>query len=395
MAAPVWAGAAVGATECGTAGEATVTLGSVTLAALAIPGLLLSAPADAQPRSDEASVSVKLSHYADRQPGLERIRVTSPAVAAYLPLASDFSLEVTSTYDAVSGASPRWHSAVSGASRFTEHRTAGSGRLRHHADGWSLAGGVAGSSERDYRSLATSLDLTVDSEDRNRSWLLSLAHTRDEIHPVNRVVRSERRFTSDVLVGVTQNWTAEDVLQVLVRHSRGRGYFNDPYKIVDRRPRARDQSSILLRGNHTLGARADVLRWSWRFYDDSFGVRAHTVTLDWAMPLGAQWRVTPGLRYHTQRAADFYYDPVYSPTIGEPYPIDWPRRILSSDHRLSAFGALTASVRVDWQVSARWAVDLRIDRYEQRSSWRLGGKGSPGLAPLSALQVIAGASVRF
>ncbi|MFN3630960.1 MAG: DUF3570 domain-containing protein, partial [Casimicrobiaceae bacterium] len=195
--------------------------------------------------------------------------------------------------------------------------------------------------------------------------------------------------------GVTQNWTARDALQVLVRHGRGRGYFSDPYKIIDQRPRTRNQSSLLVRGNHQVGPRDDVLRWSWRYYRDSFGVRAHTATLDWVVPLGSSWKVTPGLRYHTQSAASFYYDPVYHPTIGEPYPIDWPRTFASADHRLSAFGAVTASIRFDWQISSRWAMDLRIDRYEQRSAWRLGGAGSPGLSPMSALQVIAGVSARF
>jgi hypothetical protein len=31
-----------------------------------------------------------------------------------------------------------------------------------------------------------------------------------------------------------------------------------------------------------------------------------------------------------------------------------------------------------------WTVDLKFERYEQRGTWRIGGAGSPGLAPFSA-----------
>lgn len=371
------------------------TLGSVSLAALAIPGLWVAPAAATQPPGTAPELSVKLSHYRDAQPGFDRIRVTSPALAAHLPLSSEFVLELATTYDGVSGASPRWHSAVSGASRFTEHRTAGSGRLRYLGEHWTMAASAASSTERDYRSQAVAVEFTFDSDDRNRSWLVSLANTRDHIHPVNRVVRQDRRFTNEILAGVTQNWTANDVVQVLARHSRGRGYFNDPYKIVDRRPRERDQTSLVIRWNHHRPDSGLTWRSSYRYYRDSFGIRAHTTTLDLVLPLGQRLQMTPGVRYHSQSAANFYYDPIYSPTIGEPYPIDWPRRLLSSDHRLSAFGAGTVSLRLDWQMTDRWHMDARVDHYQQRSPWRLGGNGSPGLAPLRAHQIAVGMTFRF
>jgi hypothetical protein len=71
---------------------------------------------------------------------------------------------------------------------------------------------------------------------------------------------------------------------------------------------------------------------------------------------------------------------------GEPY---------TADTRLSAFGALTPAIRIDKQFDQGWSADLSFSYYQQRSSWRLGGSGSPGLLPLSARWISIGVSKTF
>jgi hypothetical protein len=68
---------------------------------------------------------------------------------------------------------------------------------------------------------------------------------------------------------------------------------------------------------------------------------------------------------------------------------------LSADHRLSGFGAWTVGLKVGWNPLPGWSTDLKLERYEQRGSWRLGGPGSPGLAPLQATFWQWGLSRRF
>jgi hypothetical protein len=376
-------------------GSPNANLGSIALAALALHSLLSSTSAHGETIADSPQLAFKIAHYQDRQPGLDRIRVTSPAIALYLPIASDWSLDLTTSYDGVSGASPRWHSAISGASGMTDHRTAGSARLGYRSQHWSATLSAAHSHERDYRSQAASVEFKFESSDRNRSWTVGIGASRDHIHPVNGVVTNERRRLEEVLLGVTQNLSADAVVQLSYRRSQQRGYLDDPYKIIDRRPRARDQDLWVLRWNHYLSDTSGVLRSYYRYYRDSFRIRAHTVQVEWVKPLSERWSITPGLRYHSQSAAYFYYDPVYHPQIGEPFPIDWPRALLSPDHRLSAFGALTFSLRADYVLNSRWSLDARVDYYEQRASWRAGGGGSPGLAHLSATQWMLGVKHRF
>jgi Protein of unknown function (DUF3570) len=368
-------------------------VGSITLAALALPGVVATSAAQVTPL-EEGVVSIKVNAYQDRQPGLERIRAISPGLYLALPVASQWSFEASLVYDDVSGASPRWHSAISSASRMSDYRKAGTAKITRSFERFSIALGGAYSDETDFRSRALSTEFRVASDDNNRTWSLALAQTDDAIHPVNEIVLNESRRTRDVAIGVTQNWSKNDVVQLNASYSRGRGYYSDSYKVIDRRPRERDQSSVLLRWNHHFESSGDTLRSAWRFYRDTFGVRAHTFDVAYAKPFGERFVVTPSLRYHTQNAADFYYDPVYDPIIGEPFPVGNPR-FASPDHRLSAFGAITIGARLDWRIDQQWSADLKLEAYEQRSSWRLGGGGSPGLAPLRATIAQIGLTRRF
>jgi hypothetical protein len=107
----------------------------------------------------------------------------------------------------------------------------------------------------------------------------------------------------------------------------------------------------------------------------------------WHQPLGDGWSVKPSLRYYTQAAADFYFDPPFPQgfSLGEPY---------TADTRLSAFGALTPGVMVAKLLPDGWRIDLKVEFYRQRSDWRAGG-GSAGLEPLSARWIQTGISKTF
>ncbi len=372
---------------------AGVAFGSITLAALALPGLMATV-VHAESAPTEGVVSLKLQMYEDRQPGLDRVRVIAPSLYLFAPIASQWSIEATAVHDNISGATPRWHTNISGASRMDDKRNAGTAKVTRYFDRWSLGVGASTSDEYDYRSNAASIDARVSSADNNTTWYVGAGWASDTINPVNRLVRNEHKRTQELMLGVTQAWTKNDLVQVNLGHIRGRGYFNDPYKLADIRPRERDQTTLLVRWNHHVENRNVTVRSSYRFYRDTFGVNAHSMQLDVVHPLSERFTLTPTLRYYTQSAADFYYDPVYDPEIGEPFPVGNPR-FFSPDQRLSAFGAVTLGAKFEWRIDSRWSADIKYEHYAQRSSWRLGGGGSPGLASFSADLLQLGISRRF
>ena len=358
-------------------------------AALALPGIL-PATALAQLSPDPGLIALKYLDYRDWQPGGDRMRVRSPSFYARKPLSDSLQAEGSIVYDSISGASPLYHNTLSGASRLgvTDYRTAGSAKLTKYFDPVAVGVGAAVSSERDYLSRALSLDVRVSSDDRNRTLAFGIGGASDRINSTNGVAEGKERHTLDLLAGITQALSPEAIVESTVTYSPGHGYYSDPYKAIDVRPDHRRIFGWLTRYNQHLPWLDATVNLSYRYLHDSFGSSSHTAEFAWHQPLPDGWSVVPSLRYYTQSAADFYFDPPFPQgfVFGQPY---------SADTRLSAFGALTSGVSIVKRFPDGWSFDVKLDFYRQRSDWRLGGDGSPGLEPFSARWIQTGVSKTF
>ncbi len=372
----------------GHSGRGRARLSAIVAAALALPGIAPRAAAEAAPET--RVVTLRYLDYRDWQPGARRMQVESPSVYLRLPLAETYVVEGAVVHDAMSGASPLWHDTLSGASGLgvTDHRTAADAKLRRYDGSGNIAVGVAGSSERDYRSQALSFEVNRNEADGNRTWAFGIAGADDRIDSVNGVATGERRRTLDVQLGVTQVWNADTVVTSSLSWSHGNGYYSDPYKPLDTRPRSRDVVAWLTRVVRNLPGSGAVVRLAYRYLHDSFGASSHTFDNEWVQPLPEGWTLSPRLRYYTQDAADFYRDPVFPQgyRAGDYY---------TADTRLSAFGAFTPGIGVEKRFAGGWSVDGRVEYYRQRSAWHLGGEGSPGLSPLSARWISVGITREF
>ncbi|HJV71997.1 DUF3570 domain-containing protein [Ideonella sp.] len=390
-------------------------LGGLVLAACALPGVM-PADAHAEEAPERAVIAFKLSGYSETQPstgtdsaeseaaggraralatttgasgggvggsesGDERMQVTSPSMYALVPIGRHWAVEGSLTVDDVSGASPTYYTDMAGAGTMQDRRTAFDAKLTRYFDRQSVAFGVSRSQETDYLSQAVSLEGRFATDDQNTTFNVGLGLSNDHIDPSNHKVDPQTRRTSEFQVGVTQAMSSRDLAQLSYTSSRARGYLNDPYKLYDERPRGRNADILQLRWNHWLGDSA--LKLGYRFYQDSYRVQAHTFELAWAVPVQRTVVFTPELRYHTQGAASFYYD---RDTTSPNYPApDGSPTYYSSDQRLAAWGAVTLGAKLSWQFSPGWTADAKLDSYRQNTGWRLGGGGSPGLQPLSAL----------
>lgn len=382
--------------------------GAIVAAALALPGVLPSA-AQAQTAPDQGTVSLKLLAYRDSQSTdvaypqytgneparLKRISVNAPSLSVIAPINQRWAVEGSLISESVSGASPRYYSDVSGATvtqGMSDHRTGGDVRLTRYFDGAAVGVGYAGSTENDFKSNAISLDGRVSTPDRNTTFNGALGYTSDKIVPNDGSGRRGKRRTAELAAGVTRSLTRYDVAQLNLTVSRGTGFYDEPYKLFDHRPDRRSQVAALLRWNHHFAGLGTTLRSDYRYYRDSFGIRAHTADLAWVQPLGAMLKLTPSVRYYSQSAANFYYDPVADLAV-YPGPVGNPQ-YSSPDARLSAFGALALGLKAELTLG-RWTTDLKVEQYEQRSQWRLGGQGSPGIDPLHATTLQLGVATNF
>ncbi|MRX08250.1 DUF3570 domain-containing protein [Pseudoduganella sp. FT25W] len=359
---------------------------SLLTAALALP---LAAQAETVP--DRATISLKHLDYLDSQPDADRIRVKASALNLVTPLAGAWSLDATVVHDAISGASPAYHTAALTTMRDT--RRAAEAEVSRYFERASVTVGASVSSEADYLSRGGTLQGSLSSADQNTTWSAGLSFSNDDINPTNHVVRRERRHTGAALLGLTRIVGVNDLVQLNLGRSLGHGYFSDPYKVFDQRPRERAITTLMGRWNHHIASLKGTMRLSYRYYRDSWQIRAHTLGLEYVQPLPGGWSVTPALRLYTQGAARFYVDAEpESPFVPNP-PAGWT--YYAEDQRLSAFGAVTLGFKVSKQLGADWQVDLKLERYEQRSSWRRFGAGSPGLPSFAARSWFVGLSRQF
>lgn len=363
------------------------------MAALALPGLAM---ADNAPET--ASLSLRYLDYKDSQPNLDRIRVRSPSAELVLPIAGAWSLRAALVSDAISGASPRYHTAVSGASHFEEKRKGVDASLTRYFSRASVTVSAGRSGEHDYVSRFVSAQATLSSDDNNTTWLAGVGVANDRINPVNDAVEDAHKRVLDVMLGVTRVLTPADIGQVLVTHVRGRGYYSNPYKYVDQRPDKHDSDTLTLRWNHHVARAGATSRLSYRYYTDDYGVNAHTLSGEYVWPLAGGWTITPSARFYSQSAARFYFDPGYHPTFGPPFPPGYnfsDGKAITADQRLSAYGAATLGMRIEKEIGKNTTIDFKWEEYRQRGSWRLFGSGSPGLQPFAARSLQAGLSMRW
>mgnify|MGYP001419262645 CR=1 FL=1 len=357
-------------------------------AAMALPG---ADTAQAESAPERGLISLKYLDYQDSQRGRDRISVRAPSLMIMTPLAEVWSVSGTYTVDSVSGASPAYHSQ-----QLTKmedlRRAVDLGMTRYFSQG-SLTVGANYSHESDYLSRGASLQGSISSESKNTTLNLGIGVSDDQITPSYGGIHETKKGT-DFAIGLTQVITQQDIAQVNLGYSHGLGYFSDPYKLADERPRVRNHTTVLARWNHHFLRTEGTSHVSYRYYRDSWDIKAHTLTSDYAQPLPQGWTLTPLVRLHTQSAASFYLptDPATAP--GPTFPA-FGATTYSEDQRLSAFGAVTLGIKVAKQLTPDWQVDLKLERYEQRAGWSLSGEGDRGLEPFSARSIQFGISRLF
>jgi len=376
-------------------------------AALALPS---PHPAFAEAAPEKGIVAFKYLNYEDKDtnPAQERIEVNAFSVMAMVPVAGKWSITTTYTNDSLSGASPSAHTEystnfLSGASKMTEQRHAVDLGVTRYFQRGTVALGSSYSTEHDYISRSYSAQGTLSTEDKNTTFTFGGSYTTDTIEPtgqtdVNGNQSQYAKRTVAWLAGITKVLTKEDIVQLNLGYANGWGDFSDHYKDWERRPQRRESKTVMTRWNHHFDGTDGTSRLSYRYYTDTFGVRAHAFGLEYVQPVADEWTIIPSVRYSSQTAADFYFpvDPAAFKGVSQS-AIDTfnAGRAVSLDQRLSAFGAVTLGIKVEKRIAKEWLVDAKYENYEQRAGWCMTGGGDKGLAAFSARFIQLGVSRQF
>jgi hypothetical protein len=234
------------------------------------------------------------------------------------------------------------------------------------------------SQEHDYISYGGALNYSLDLNEKNTSLNLGWAHAWDTILPYRgeSITENQHKDTDDFLVGVNQILGPKTTLSVNFTFRNSHGYLDDPYRSVvfadypqdpndpalwpEKRPTFRQSYIPYVTVLQYITPLHASVEGSYRFYDDTFGIKAHTVDLSWHQKITKRVLVSPVFRYYYQTAADFYAplfpgDPSLDPSVFPTY--------YSADYRLSKLQTFTAGVEISAKVTDFLSLDFGYKRY--------------------------------
>ncbi len=361
-----------------------------TLLALTSSALLLPAyqgsRADAPPAFTEAGLRYSLYREDDTAGSKtfggssERMAVDVAQFHLLAPVAADWAVALDVAWEDISGASPWFvgESAsgdprviMSGAS-IEDTRTEVSVTTRYYYDRGNAGFNYTRSDEDDYESDAITLDASLNSADGLTTYSAAVSASDDSLSPTQGSIPTstlgDQKDIRSAWLGATRIVSRRAVLRFGLSYTYREGFLSDPYKGNDRRPDSRREWVGSGGYRHFFTSANGALQVDYRYFDDDWGVKSHTVDLAWHQNLGANTALVPFLRYYTQEEAEFFANVV-----------DPQRRYHADDYRLSAYGAIAVGLRLRHDIG-RWSLNLVGERYRSDNDWGLyGGEESPAL----------------
>lgn len=175
---------------------------------------------------------------------------------------------------------------------------------------------------------------------------------------------------------------------------------------TEQRPNKRNQVNLNLRYVQHVEPLDAAMNLKYNYFFDDWGINAHTFEGKWIQPLPWGLTVTPTIRYYSQSAADFYHPYLALRRVGsgsvnrDVNEADYRAVVqqypnFSSDHRLSAYGALSGGVIVNKQFARGLNLEMGFEYYTHQGGLRLGGGGESGYADFSAYSANAALKVNL
>jgi len=246
------------------------------------------------------------------------VRASGPALLVRKSLADKVSLSASYYVDMVSNASI---DVVTTASPFRERRTETGVGVDYAYRDALMNLSLTSSKEPDYTAEAVNLDLSQDVFGGMTTVSLGFTRAADKVLRHNDPTFSERATHWRYRLGATQVLTPRWLASANAEVISDDGYLGSPYRaarvfgasVPERLPTTRTSRALKFRVVGDLGAR-DAMRAEYRYYWDTWDVRAHTGELGYSRYLGSDLLADGYLRFNSQKKALFYSDNFASET---------------------------------------------------------------------------------
>ena len=271
--------------------------------------------------------------------GTEDMDVISPVVAVTWKVDDNWTLRSDLGVDTISSASVDAIDAeISSASAKDARAFLTIAASREWSDQTiTLLGGV--SREYDYGSAMVGVGWSKAFNQQNTTVSAQLRHYADtvDLYDIDGVNQGEDdRSTTDLTLSISQVLGPRTVLTGELYFAQQSGYLGTPFhevilqdgtRVTERLPDDRTRAALGLWLNHAFSERF-VGRFYYRFYDDDWGIQAHTIELEPQFKVSDRLWVFPILRFHSQDGADYF---------GLPQTFTGAEDFITADRDLSEF----------------------------------------------------------
>ena len=321
------------------------------------------------------------------------VEVDGPSIIWRKKFGSYSSISANYYVDAISSASI---DAVTTASPYKETRTEKSigGDFLLNTAIMSL--GYTTSVENDFDAKTASFNLSQDVFGDLTTVSLGYVRGWNQIGKNGDPQFSETANRQSYSIGVSQILTRDMIAALNFETVTDEGFLNNPYRSVryldsgsasgysyepEVYPRTHTSNALSLRTRYYLPYRASLLG-EYRYFTDSWGVRANNIALGYSHPYHKNWIFDVRYRYYTQNDADFYSDL---------FPNRQAQNFLARDKELSRFNNHTLGLSVsyeitpkDWGFIDRGSVNLSYDHimFKYKNFRDLTVGGTVGQEPL-------------
>jgi len=317
----------------------------------------------------EDSASVGFNAYTDSGD----VQVYSPTFSLMKTLSKNFLVGFKIRVDAIAAASitnggnPVTVDAVAGASGqegFGDVRYAPTLIMAYDDGANAVSGGYYYSTENDYVGQAVFLNYVRQLNEENTAIGIGFSQSFDEWDPVFKrdLPRSDRKERK-IDLSVNQLISPTFSMQLVYSYLYSEGFLSSPYHYVlqdsfakfENYPEQRTGHAFAIKGVNLLNA-ANSINYGYRYYQDDWDIKSHTLNIEWLHDLDAHWLLGLRGRYYTQSAASFS-KAVGGYSVSDTY--------FATDYRMSAFDSYDVGIPLIYKpsINSPYKVSASIDYY--------------------------------
>ena len=273
------------------------------------------------------------------------VEVSGPAVLVRKNFDEKVSLAASYSVDIISSASI---DVLTTASPYSERRTEYNLTADVLNDDGIVSFGITLSDESDYESESFHIDYSY--EFFSGLTTASVGYSFGE----DTVLQRGTDFSEDIVrnqyrLGLTQVVSKNILASINYEAIIDDGFLNSPYRaarvlgaaVPERYPGTRTSNAIFIQALNYFPQWNSALRVGYRFFWDTWGIRANTLQFQYSLPYKQRWTFDSRLRFYSQSNASFYND-----------NFDQEFEFLARDKELSTFTSIALGFDAEYQLDS-------------------------------------------